>query len=342
MSYNITDNVEHNETHCQGQAFMVFIGLSDFFSVIVGQPLIAKLLWTAIHSKRVDVLNINLAFYHNFQYLLTVIHSFMVISKARQHIQIMMFLFVYVLIGGPMMLFFICLERYIAVVHPTFYPLLRTYRCREACALSVWLLSLPTAVVKATSLDVNPQHVQRSSKEDSADNMSYNITDNVEHNETHCQGQAFMVFIGLNDFFSVIVGQPLIAKLLWTAIHSKRVDVLNINLAFYHNFQYLLTVIHSFMVISKARQHIQMMMFLYVYVLIGGPMMLFFICLERYIAVVYPTVYPLLRTYRCREACALSVWLVSLPTAVVKATSLDVNRLMKITVMTQCRCAFCL
>ncbi|KAJ3602170.1 hypothetical protein NHX12_029929 [Muraenolepis orangiensis] len=168
MSYNITDNVEHNETHCQGQAFMVFIGLSDFFSVIVGQPLIAKLLWTAIHSKRADVLNINLAFYHNFQYLLTVIHYFMVISKARQHIQIMMFLYVYVLIGGPMMLSFICLERYIAVVHPTFYPLLRTYRCREACALSVWLVSMPSAVLKAFSLELKI-------KSHSIDSVSYSV-----------------------------------------------------------------------------------------------------------------------------------------------------------------------
>ncbi|CAL8396722.1 unnamed protein product [Gadus morhua 'NCC'] len=50
--------------------------------------------------------------------------------------------------GGPLTLSFICLERYIAVVHPTFYPLLKKYRCREGCALSMWFLVLPTATIK--------------------------------------------------------------------------------------------------------------------------------------------------------------------------------------------------
>ena len=62
-----------------------------------------------------------------------------------------MFLSVYVLIGGPMNLSFICLERYIAVIHPTFYPLLKKYRCREVCALSVWLLVVPLSLMKVLS-----------------------------------------------------------------------------------------------------------------------------------------------------------------------------------------------
>ena len=57
------------------------------------------------------------------------------------------FVFDYVIVGGPMTLSFICLEWYIAVVHPTSYPLLKRYRCREVCALSVWLLVLPIATL---------------------------------------------------------------------------------------------------------------------------------------------------------------------------------------------------
>ena len=59
------------------------------------------------------------------------------------------FLTVYLLMGGPLTLAFICLERYIAVIHPTFYPLLKKYRCREGCVLSMWFLVLPTATINA-------------------------------------------------------------------------------------------------------------------------------------------------------------------------------------------------
>ena len=63
----------------------------------------------------------------------------------------MRFLYVYVLVGGPMNLSFMCLEQYIAVVHPTSYPLLKQYRCRELCSASGWLVTLPAATMKGLS-----------------------------------------------------------------------------------------------------------------------------------------------------------------------------------------------
>ena len=52
---------------------------------------------------------------------------------------------------------FICLERYFAVIRPTCYPLLKTYRCREVCAVTVWLLSLLVVSITLGLLeDVSP------------------------------------------------------------------------------------------------------------------------------------------------------------------------------------------
>ncbi|CAL8365514.1 unnamed protein product [Arctogadus glacialis] len=137
-----------NTTLCQNTLYSTLVTMSDLFSVLVGTPLIAKLLWTAFHSKKTDVLNINLAIFHYLQYLLSLVDLCLVFYNVLKHLQMVRFLSVYVLIGGPMNLSFICLERYIAVIHPTFYPLLKKYRCREVCALSVWLLAVPPSLIK--------------------------------------------------------------------------------------------------------------------------------------------------------------------------------------------------
>ncbi|KAJ3602169.1 hypothetical protein NHX12_029928 [Muraenolepis orangiensis] len=173
MEMEFLAGVIHNNTaqrngSCHINAYKTLIMTSDLFGVIVGQPLIAKLLWTVFHSKKMDVLNMNLAVFHNLQYLLGGIDFCLTFFNKLQHVRMVMFLYVYVLIGGPMTLSFICLERYIAVVHPTVYPLLRTYRCREACALSVWLVSMPTAVLKAFSLELKI-------KSHSIDSVSYSV-----------------------------------------------------------------------------------------------------------------------------------------------------------------------
>ncbi|KAJ3609686.1 hypothetical protein NHX12_024198 [Muraenolepis orangiensis] len=168
---DMADSNGTNETipMCKSDSYKMYSATNDLVIVLMGQPVFAKLLWTAIHSRKTDVLNINLAFFHNLQYLLTMLHLLVILLYRQADRSIAMFLFVYVLIGGPMTLSFICLERYIAVVHPTVYPLLRTYRCREACALSVWLLSLPIALVKAFSIELHSEWNQ------SMDSVAYSI-----------------------------------------------------------------------------------------------------------------------------------------------------------------------
>ena len=152
MFSNLTESDRNNKTVCSSEMYQTYIVISDILSIFIGQPVIAKLLWTTFHSKKKDILNINLALFHNIQYLLTTIHVCIIYFNKELNSNIVTFITVYLLIGGPLTLSFICLERYIAVVHPTFYPLLKKYRFREGCALSMWLLVLPTATIQV-SLD---------------------------------------------------------------------------------------------------------------------------------------------------------------------------------------------
>ncbi|CAL8365512.1 unnamed protein product [Arctogadus glacialis] len=154
LFYN--DTVKKNETYlCRSYHFTVVITTLDISTVLIGLPVIAKLLWTTFHSKKTDVLNINLACFHTLQNMLSLLQIILILINIDDHTKITMFLFVYVLIGGPMNLSFICLERYIAVIHPTFYPLLKKYRCREGCSLLVWLLAVPPSLMNALSEDLH-------------------------------------------------------------------------------------------------------------------------------------------------------------------------------------------
>jgi hypothetical protein len=149
MISNGTESAGNNGTiFCANEICQTYITISEILSIFIGQPVIAKMLWTAFHSKKKDILNINLALFHNIQYLLTTLHVCIIYLNWEFKSRIVYFITVYLLIGGPMNLSFICWERYIAVVHPTFYPLLKKYRCREGCALSMWFLVLPTATIK--------------------------------------------------------------------------------------------------------------------------------------------------------------------------------------------------
>jgi len=135
--------------NCTTDAPYIFsIMTTDVLTVLIGQPVMMRLLWIAFRAKKKDFLNINLAFFHSLQYLLSTVHFFVALNQKESALHIVKFLSVYVLIGGPVSLSFICLERYVAVIHPASYPLLKTRRCREACVLSTWVLMLPAAIVK--------------------------------------------------------------------------------------------------------------------------------------------------------------------------------------------------
>lgn len=145
---SIVTNSSHPE-HCQTNLQHIAL-MTDIFTVLVGLPVITKLLWITITSKktRMDILNLNLAIFHNIQYFVCILDMICLCFFLDKRPTVVMFLFGYVQIGGPMNLSFICIERYVAVIHPTAYPLLKKYRCREVCAVAVWLVAVPTALTK--------------------------------------------------------------------------------------------------------------------------------------------------------------------------------------------------
>lgn len=164
---NIRLNSSKHEACESAPAYLVALSLIDIIPLLVGQQVITRLLWITFRSKKIDILNCNLALFHNLQYLISILHLIVLCSQPLAQKIILKFLFVYVQIGGPMSLSFICLERYAAVIHPMSYPLLKKYRFREICAVTVWLFSVPTALgsvlaeeslssLKETLLDIFP------------------------------------------------------------------------------------------------------------------------------------------------------------------------------------------
>lgn len=134
--------------------YLVSLALINIFTFVIGQPVIAKLLWiTFTANKSIDVLNCNLALFHNFQYLVCLLHLIFLFIHRQHQVELLQTLLIYGQVGGPLSLCFICLERYVAVIYPISYRLLKKYRCREVCAAMVWLCSLLAAMMAALAVD---------------------------------------------------------------------------------------------------------------------------------------------------------------------------------------------
>lgn len=127
----------------QRTEYVVVLCLIDVVPLVVGLPLMARVAWVALTCTRtLDVLNLNLALINFLHYWISVVHLHLLLLQKDYHHRILKFLCVYSQIGGPMSLLFICLERYIAVVHPLYFQLLKTYRFREVSAATVWAFTL--------------------------------------------------------------------------------------------------------------------------------------------------------------------------------------------------------
>lgn len=132
--------------------YIVILSLIDIIPFLVGLPVMVRLTWVTLKSmKTIDILNFNLALINFFHYWIAIVHLHtLLLQKNYQH-KILSFLCLYSQIGGPMSLFFICLERYIAVVRPMYFQLLKAYRFREVSALTVWCITLSLSCIYIAS-----------------------------------------------------------------------------------------------------------------------------------------------------------------------------------------------
>lgn len=125
--------------------YVVMLSLIDIIPFLVGLPLMVRLTWVTLKSmKTIDILNFNLALINFFHYWISIVHLHILLLQKNYQFQykILILLCLYSEIGGPMSMFFICLERYIAVVHPMYFQLLKAYRFREVSAVIVWCVTL--------------------------------------------------------------------------------------------------------------------------------------------------------------------------------------------------------
>lgn len=126
--------------------------------------------------------------------------------------------------------------------------------------------------------------------------------------------RGYVAFLSAVNIATIVLGQPVVAKLLWIGWTSRKTtDTLSLNLSVFHNVHYWICTVHLSLLHLRTNVHTEALGFLLVFSQVGGPMNLSFICMERYVAVIYPTSYPSLKKYRFREVCAAAVWLVSVP-----------------------------
>lgn len=123
--------------------YIVMLSLIDIIPFLVGLPLMVRLTWVTLKSmKTIDILHFNLALINFFHYWIAIVHLHILLLQKNFQYRILIFLCLYSEIGGPVSVFFISLERYIAVVFPMYFQLLKAYRFREVSALIVWCFTV--------------------------------------------------------------------------------------------------------------------------------------------------------------------------------------------------------
>lgn len=126
------------------------VGLTvvDVLTVVIGQPVMAKMLWvTCTSSKSIDILSLNLGVFYCLHHWLCTAHLLLLYLLPWLQEVVLKFIFVFAQIGGPLNLAFISVERYVAVIYPTSYRKLKQYRFREMCAASVWILAVTLSFI---------------------------------------------------------------------------------------------------------------------------------------------------------------------------------------------------
>lgn len=147
LSSNATGNFSKIQSHLV-QESTTSLALIDFGTFLLGQPVIMRILWITVTSKKaIDILNFNLVLFYNLQHWVYIVHLFFLLLLPESHNTVLRFLFTYAEVGGPVNLSFISFERHVAVIYPTSYHLLKKHRFREVCVVAVWFMSVPLALV---------------------------------------------------------------------------------------------------------------------------------------------------------------------------------------------------
>lgn len=140
------DNGNLNTTNTTQQCSSVTLGTSStvFDSVLAtfGFSITLKRLWLMLQTKNIDLLQLNLLIFNilnNVGLLVDLIINYTApASAATSRVVLLGF----ILTGGSLVLCCICIERYIAVVHPIQYQQLKTKKIKEIVCATSWIITL--------------------------------------------------------------------------------------------------------------------------------------------------------------------------------------------------------
>ncbi|KAK7907013.1 hypothetical protein WMY93_015625 [Mugilogobius chulae] len=73
----------------------------------------------------------------------------------------------------------------------------------------------------------------------------------------------FKAVIGFLDLLSVLLGQPMTVRLLWITLTYKQLDILNANLALFHNVLYCMIYVHLYFILFSPLMPVWVAKFTY-------------------------------------------------------------------------------
>lgn len=120
------------------------------------------------------------------------------------------------------------------------------------------------------------------------------------------------IFMSTSAMILTILGLPITIQHLWIAVSTSPVDILNLNISIFNVAQCFFHLSDIFM-ITLLKEYMRLVSLPWLFFSVtAGSLFLCIICFERYTAVVWPTHYPLLKTYWFREVCSVVPWTMAL------------------------------
>lgn len=115
---------------------ILFQVILDVVICVIELPMNVRLLWVSCSA--LQLLNLNLAVFGIIQCVFHIVDIIMIHVLPHYLKMSRAATLIFYTLGVPQIMACMCMERYVAVVWPTRYLLLKTYRVREACCAAAW------------------------------------------------------------------------------------------------------------------------------------------------------------------------------------------------------------
>ncbi|KAL7826928.1 hypothetical protein AOLI_G00321370 [Acnodon oligacanthus] len=296
----------------------------------VGLSLTIRQLWQLLHAETIDILQLNLCVF----YILNSIGLFLdliitiVLPQSVLHTRVAFLGFL--LTCRPLILCCICIERYVAVVYPTRYQQFKAKKFREFGCVAVWAITvaLPTKSYEIPTEDRTNRLDSAGSAEQTAGQLgvtesSVTMADWEANSTLPVNSSQLFSFTPLaisSVFFDTTfsaVGLSLTIRQLWQLLHAETIDILQLNLCVFYILNSIGLFLDLIITIVLPQSVLHTRVAFLGFLLTCGPLILCCICIERYVAVVYPTRYQQFKAKKFREFGCVAVWAITVALPIV-------------------------